>query len=344
MFFASHTERINPVIDPRMLRKLIAPACIAAMTPFAALAHGPAEALAQIKALFDLSAIVSGPDLVACKLSGGTETICFRITVKSELAEEAMGPWCPRTITDGPEVSGIWLHDGKVVDADGAFVKTLSTFYDDGEWQMFDPATGKVNVTDSKEGCLVAARPDVDPDFNNHCVECQTSDMEQEAVLTYVIPVEPVDARRPERPGPFAGIGIAFNGIKIDAPAPVDRILDAHTIAPFDDCGGHVNPHAGYHYHAVLGCSPEVAVVAGHPPAIGIAMDGYPLTARLDPDGTEPADLDDCRGHFAEGLGYHYHAADPGANQTIGCFKAEYGCTLNDAAQTCDATQRPPRP
>ena len=109
--------------------------------------------------------------------------------------------------------------------------------------------------------------------------------------------------------------------------------------------GGHVNLHVGYHSHAVTGCSPEVAAAAaGHAPIIGIAMDGYPLMSRANADGAEPADLDACRGHDRDGLGYHYHANQPGANQTIGCFKAEYGCTLTNSGQSCDATKRPKRP
>jgi hypothetical protein len=213
-------------------------------------------------------------------------------------------------------------------------VKNLSTFYDDPDWQLYDPATGEVNVTDNKEGCLLAARPDVDPAYQNQCVECQVSYMEHEAVLTCVIPMQPVDLASPARLTPFAGIGVAFNGIKSDAPAPTDAILGAYTLAPFDDCGGHVNPHVGYHYHAVTGCRPETALTEGHLAIICFAMDGYPQFARLDPDGTEPADLDQCRGHATKGPGYHYHANDAGSNQTIGCFKAECGCSLNDASQT----------
>jgi hypothetical protein len=317
---------------------------IAALAPAIAAAHDDATRLDQIKAMFDPTSIVAGPTIVDCKLSGGTETTCFSVTVKSSLEQNEMGPWCPRNTADGPEVSGIWLRDGVVYDADGAFVQNLSTFYDDPEWQMFDPATGAINVTDSKESCEAAARPEVDPAYNNYCVECLTSYMDEERPLTYVIPLHPVDTAEPGRLNPFAGIGIAFNGIKFDAPAPQDAILDAHTLAPFDDCGGHVNLHVGYHYHAVTGCSPAIALTAYHAPIIGIAMDGYLLMARLNPDGTEPADLDACRGHDSDGLGYHYHANQPGDNQTIGCFKAEHGCSLNDSGQVCDATKRPPRP
>jgi hypothetical protein len=168
--------------------------------------------------------------------------------------------------------------------------------------------------------------------------------MEAEATLTYVIPLEPIASSGPNRINPFSGIGLAFNGIKFDAPAPQDAILQAHTLAPFDDCGGHVNLHVGYHYHAVTGCTPEAASVSGHAPVIGIAMDGYPLLARLNKDGNEPRDLDECRGHDTDGLGYHYHVAAAGENQIIPCFKAEFGCSLESGDQSCDASKRPPRP
>lgn len=44
-------------------------------------------------------------------------------------------------------------------------------------------------------------------------------------------------------------IGLTLNGVTLAAPAPVDAILGAYTIAAFDDCAGHINPVAGYHYH-----------------------------------------------------------------------------------------------
>jgi hypothetical protein len=67
---------------------------------------------------------------------------------------------------------------------------------------------------------------------------------------TYVIPMHPIVAKDTQRLSPQLGIGIAFNGVKSDGPVPVKAILGAFTLAPFDTCGGHVNPHAGYHYHA----------------------------------------------------------------------------------------------
>ncbi|MDP5140836.1 MAG: hypothetical protein NWP83_10270, partial [Spirosomaceae bacterium] len=63
--------------------------------------------------------------------------------------------------------------------------------------------------------------------------------------------------------------GLAFNGVVFDAPAPVDRILGAYTLAPFDDAGGHINLAAGYHYHAATGASTKIAQKDGHAAMIG---------------------------------------------------------------------------
>lgn len=301
-------------------------------------AHEDSAAVDSMIAMFDDGVIVGDPKIVDCTLSGGTKTSCLSIMVKSNLTENDMGPWCPRNISDGPDEAGIWLHEGKRYDADGEFVENLATFYGDPDWQMFDPANGNIRVTDSKAACEAAARPDVDAAYNNYCVECLTSYMDEDVLTTYVLPLHPVDQKTPSRVNGLGGIGLAFNGIKFDAPAPVDAILAAHTLAPFDDCGGHVNLHAGYHYHAAGGCSPEVTRTTGHAAIIGIALDGYPMTSRVDADGSEPSDLDACRGHFTDGLGYHYHVNEIGSNQTIGCFVAETGCSLDDPDQICDAS------
>ena len=102
---------------------------------------------------------------------------------------------------------------------------------------MFDPKTGDIKVTDSKVACRAAARPDVDPKYQNHCVECQVSYMPSDASMTYVIPIKPVVAPRPSRRVAFAGVGVAFSGARLDGSAPTHAILGAHTLAPFDDCG-----------------------------------------------------------------------------------------------------------
>lgn len=320
-------------------------ACAFALLPFQAIAHSDALTLEQVSDMFAGANTVSDPKIVPCTLSGGTETVCFSITVKHMPDDYTAGPWCPTSVTDGPGVSGIWLDSGQVFHADGAFMSGLASFYDDDKWKMVDPETGKINVTDTLEKCDAAARPDVDPKYQNHCVECQPSYIDADATQTYVIPMIPTD-HSGNAPTNFSGSGVAINGVRLDGPAPVDAILGAYTIAPFDDCGGHVNLHAGYHYHAVTDCLNDTAAQGTHAGVIGLAMDGYQIMTHALADGTLPTDLDQCNGHDTDGAGYHYHAGAAGSNAILGCLSAETGCILDDPDQTCDAskTRRRPRP
>lgn len=303
--------------------------------------------LADAAEMFTAAAIVEGPTLVECTLSGGARTVCFSITVAPNPSDFAQGPWCPRNGSDDKSMSGIWLDDGKVHDADGAFMNNLSRFYDDENWQMVDPETGAIKVTDTKEKCAAAARPDVDPEYANYCVECLSAYMPDDASMTYIIPVRPVAATRSGQTS-RVGSGVAFNGVKLDGPAPVDAILGAYTIAPFDDCGGHVNLHAGYHYHAVTDCLTDGATASPtspHAAIIGIAMDGYKIFSHLTSEGQVPNDLDSCQGHSTPEEGYHYHAGAAGSNKIIGCLSAQNGCSSEDPMRRCDASadREPPR-
>ncbi|WP_386683015.1 YHYH protein [Loktanella sp. R86503] len=315
-------------------------------TAIPAFAHESDDAvLHDITHLFDAATVVSGPEVVDCTLSGGAKTTCFSITVKPEPQSYTPGPWCPTSINDSADKGGIWLENGQVNDVDGAFVANLSTFYDDPEWQLFDEATGKVRVTDTQEACEAAARPDVDPAYNNYCVQCLPEYLPDDATVTYVIPLVP-QAATSDSPTQMSGSGVAYNGVRLDGPAPVQDILAAHTIAPFDDCGGHVNTHVGYHYHAVTDCLNDGPSVANHASQIGIAMDGYAIFAHALADGTAPGELDACNGHVADGMSYHYHAGEAGGNAILSCLKAQSGCASEDPDAVCDASAmgRPPRP
>lgn len=297
----------------------------------------------SIEHFFKNAVITSGPKIVECTLSQGTETECFSITVKADPQSYTPGPWCPTSISDAAELGGIWFSNDSIHDVDGAFIANLADFYDDDEWQVFDKATGKVHVTDSKASCEAAARPDVDPEYNNYCVQCLPEYMAENATMTYIIPLEPQRMWRTS-PTNHTGSGIALNGIRLDGPAPVQDILAAHTIAPFDDCGGHVNTHVGYHYHAVTDCLVGADSNAGHATKIGLAMDGYGIFSHLLVDGSPPDDLDKCNGHMTDAFGYHYHAGAAGSNAILGCLHAEAGCASEDPDRTCDASIRPPRP
>lgn len=263
-----------------------------------------------------------------CVLSEGTKTLCYRIVVKSEPKEHKMGPWCPETVDDTKEKGGIWFRDGTIYDVDGPFIKNLATFYSDSEWKLYRD-DGSIKVTKSQEACEAAARPDVAAEYNNYCVECSPS-FYKSIETTYLIPSVPVYKTRTTELI-RDGIGIAFNGVGFDPPAPVDAILDAHTLAPLDDCGGHVNPHKGYHYHALKGCSKENDQKDNHPPMLGYALDGFGIYALLDNKGNEVEGLDQCRGHTDDKRGYHYHSSKPGDNKIIGCFRGEPGSAVAGA-------------
>ena len=295
-------------------------------------------------------------------LSDGSKVLCYVIKTYSKPHEHEMGPWAPKMITDGKESGGIWLKDGKVYDVDGPFIKNIAEFYKDPEWKLYN-SDGSIRVTETKEAFEAAARPDVDARYRNHVVEGQPEWVAGK-VTTYVIPVTPIileepisigggpgragdpprgergsakhqHGGRPPRGGSGAnggngragqgGIGLAFNGVNFDPPAPIQAIITAHTIAPFDDAGGHINPHEGYHYHAATGHTKEVVQPDGHAPMIGYALDGFGLFAHLDKEGNEAKELDECGGHYDEIRGYHYHVGSPGSNQIISAFRGRPG-------------------
>lgn len=277
----------------------------------------------------------------SCTLSGGTETTCYRITLTSVPTDHKAGPWCPETLTDTAEAGGIWIESGETYDVDGPFVENLDTFYDDGNWKLYEE-DGTIRVTGTAEQCAAAARPDVDEAYQNYCVQCLLSYVEDGvATSTYLIPVKPVEQAEPSRVNRAGAVGVALNGVRIDPPAPTDAILSAYTLAPFDDCGGHINLNGGYHYHAHTGCSTEIEQSDGHAPMIGYALDGFPLYALLNKAGEAPTGLDECRGEYDEVRGYHYHVAAPGSNSFINCFKGEVGCKLTGEGESevCDATK-----
>ncbi|MGJ8551196.1 YHYH protein [Winogradskyella wichelsiae] len=118
--------------------------------------------------------------------------------------------------------------------------------------------------------------------------------------------------------------GLAFNGVVFDAPAPVDNILSAYTLAPFDDAGGHINLAAGYHYHAATGVSKKIEQPDGHAAQIGYAFDGYGIYENTDANGEAPKDLDESRGHYDDIRGYHYHVDKAGNNNFINGLRGEY--------------------
>jgi len=287
----------------------------------------PATTIGSVDpSLFLEGALVDAPQIVDCTLSGGTQTTCYRLTIAGAPADKDTspeGPFCPPSIESSAEEGGTWI-DGKgtVYEVDGKFIENLSTLYNDNEWQMHDPETGKVTVINGAKGCEVAGNPRPIPGFNNFCLECPLEEIGGGIKKTVLLPTTPVPASTPSQVQGRENTGVALNGVLIGPPAPLEMILSSHTLGLFDDCGAHTNPHEGYHYHSANGCS-EVGIQAdGHTPMIGYALDGYGIYARSDTDSSE---LDECGGQTDDIRGYHYHASAPGTNQFLGCYKGEKG-------------------
>ena len=259
-----------------------------------------------------------------CTLSGGTASTCATFTIAGTPASYEAGPFCPDTTSTPADQAGIWFDGNGIYDLTGSFIKNLSTFYNDDQWHMYDDL-GKVNVTDTQEAFLGAARPDVDPKYQNYCVEGRAEWVNngEPITKTVVIPTQPVLTTGSSLAN-GQDWGITLDGIVIAKSAPVSAILGAHTIASFDDCGGHFNNVEGYHLHGVTGCGTlDDDRIAGETAMFGYAMDGFPIHLPLSGDDLKAANLDDCGGHSTPELGYHYHANDPSKNSVLTCLKGE---------------------
>ena len=279
-------------------------------------------------ALFADGALATS-EIVDCELSDGTQTQCYElVTTAQNKVTDQIGPFCPRSTSDTADDAGVWLDGTTLYEADGDFILNLPNIYSStyppaDQWILYND-DGSVNVTDTLEGCQAAARPDVDPDFQSFCVECNLEEVraasDTDLVLSFLIPVTPVVA---ESNGDLAGTaGISLSGFQIAAAAPVQDILSNWTIAAFDDCGGHVNPNDGYHFHSATareGCNSHGADADGHPSIIGYAMDGYAIHGPLTANDQEIDNLDECLGNEDDDHGYHYHAASAEKNQHIAC-------------------------
>ncbi len=280
-----------------------------------------ADSGVDLGVFFD-GALVGDATTEDCTLSGGAETSCYRFTVSGFPSSYDVGPFCPSTITDDADAGGIWFDGKGVYDLDGEFIANLADLYDDDNWQMYDD-NGDVFVTETAEEFDDAARPDVDPELKNHCVEGRLEWLENSEPVTseVVIPIVPVAA---ESAAISRGNqGVTLDGVTIAASAPVEAILGAYTIAAFDDCGAHFNPFEGYHMHGAVGCSEIDEVADGETPMFGYALDGFPIHSPYE-QGTAPANLDECNGHSTEGIGYHYHANNAANNQVLECLVGQY--------------------
>ncbi|MEP1554091.1 MAG: YHYH protein [Paraglaciecola sp.] len=274
--------------------------------------------------MFTEGAFSTPPTIVDCETAQGTETSCYEFTTTGAPAGREPGAFCPRNIDDGADAGGAWFDksgSGDLVDITGEFILKLDEYYGDEKWMVYDAETNKVRYTATKEACLGAAKPDVEEEYMQNCIECKLEYLDDDFSLTYLIPIKPIPAKTTGR---VRTVGLALDGTELSGPAPVNAILGAYTIAAFDDCGGHINVHQGYHYHSTTGCTDKtVKGEDDHAPLIGYAIDGYGIYAMKDAQGKEAEGLDECRGQTDDVRGYHYHAASPSENVFIGCLHGE---------------------
>ena len=110
--------------------------------------------------LFKAGAFIKEPEIVDCETNVGTKTTCFKLVTSGGPAGREPGDFCPRNITDGADVSGGWFSKdgaGELVDLTGEFIANLASYYDDPNWKLYNPETGKVRYTASTEASFGAA-------------------------------------------------------------------------------------------------------------------------------------------------------------------------------------------
>ena len=178
--------------------------------------HTHGEGL-NIDLFFD-GALEEEPTLVDCTLSDGTETMCYEITIAGYPADYEVGPFCPPTIESTAEEGGLWLDGTNIYDVDGEFILNLAEIYNDDNWMLYDEE-GNVNITETAEEFDLAARPDVDPSLQNHCVEGRIEWLEngEPVPTTVTIPVTPMMSDSATAGGNW---GVTLNGVIIAAPHP----------------------------------------------------------------------------------------------------------------------------
>ena len=98
----------------------------------------------------------------------------YKIVIKPQPREHETGPWCPKTITDSKENGGVWFKDGHLYNVNGEFIAHLDEFYSDPKWKIYHE-NGNIKITETQEACEGAAKPDVEEQYQNHCVECLPS-------------------------------------------------------------------------------------------------------------------------------------------------------------------------
>ncbi len=160
--------------------------------------------------------------------------------------------------------------------------------------------------------------------------------------LAFSIPAHPVLAAQPSCL-PMGMIGFTVTGVAFyNALDAAGRDAAAHEIQ--DNCDGHPQANAQYHYHNASPCIPGVDSDS----LVGWALDGLPIFGERDSTGARNrnADLDVCHGRrgavTVDGrvypYGYHLTREYP---YTLGCYAGELlESTLRDARAGLEPSRR----
>ncbi len=160
--------------------------------------------------------------------------------------------------------------------------------------------------------------------------------------LDFEIPAHPTFAAQPGCL-PMGMIGFTTSGVALyNALDAAGRDAAAHEIQ--DNCDGHPQANAQYHYHNASPCIPGV----GSDTLVGWALDGYPIFGLKNATGAwvRDSDLDECHGRRETvtvddrtyAYGYHMTREYP---YTLGCFAGRLlDSTLRDARGGLEPSRR----
>lgn len=166
-----------------------------AATATSALARGDRR-LETITAPSAHANVVSGPGIVACTLSGRTQTACFSITFR-HTRRTTRRPLVPEPYRRQRRGWRRLFVEGGGRDVDAVFIIGLAEIYGDTNWQIFAPETGDVHYTGTLEACEASPHPDVNPVYRLHCVLCVPEPLPEDTSPIQVTPLGPAMVESP---------------------------------------------------------------------------------------------------------------------------------------------------
>lgn len=258
---------------------------------------------------------------VDCTLDNGSQTKCYELTFISNPVPDD-GPFCPATTSD---IGGLGIYDGETNSGFQVMKASLFESMENDGYDIIDKS-GNIRMSDFST---------MDQPGFSYCLQPVVND---DLKLTFFIPMEPEDLATPNTIETVELIGVSLDGVPMNGTPPSVVDFGKGNIPSLDPCGGHHDPSGYYHWHFIPESMNEVLsaytitevsctnTTQDKSALSGFAKDGYPIYAYADMDGSEPADLDQCNGHFGataefpDGV-YHYHASKTEAPNMPPCLK-----------------------